>query len=89
MSKTISKSWYEKYVDTANSLFEKEKQLANVKVELEDARQVIKHMYETSPIDSMIDDEKKSKDCNDEYLAYLILDRKDMLDQIAKLSEVA
>ena len=46
MSKIISKSWYEKYVDTANSLFEKEKQLANVKVELEDARQVIKHMYE-------------------------------------------
>ena len=60
-----------------------------LKKELQEAREVIKHMYETSCIDSMIDDEKKSKDCDDEYLAYLILDKKDMLDQISKLSEVA
>jgi len=82
----MSKTYHERYVETAISHSDLEQQLKKVKVELKEAREVIKNQYETSNIDWLIDDEKKSKDCDDEYLAYLILDRKDMLDQIAKLS---
>lgn len=82
----MSKTYHERYVETAISHSDLEQQLKKVKVELKEAREVIKNQYETSNIDWLIDDEKKSNECDDEYLAYLILDRKDMLDQIAKLS---
>ena len=63
-------------------------EIADLRKELQVSREVIKHQYDMSNVDEMIDDEKRSNDDNDEFLACLIFDRKDMLDQIDKLKKM-
>ena len=63
-------------------------EIADLRKELQESREVIKHQYDMSNIEEMIQDEKISNDDNDEFLAGLIFDRKDMLDQIDKLKNM-
>ena len=63
-------------------------EIADLRKELQESREVIKHQYDMSNVEEMIQDEKISNDDNDEFLACLIFDRKDMLDQIDKLKNM-
>ena len=63
-------------------------EIADLRKELQVSREVIKHQYDMSNIEDMIMEEKISNEDNDEFLACLIFDRKDMIDQIDKLEKM-